>query len=284
MIRWFGAALLVTASALPAAAQDAIEKARTLYASAAYEDALVELGRAAASPFNIEIAQYRVLCLLALERTAEAETAIEALIRSKPDFAPDPGETPPRAVEAYARVRQRVLPDVARRMYVDARAAFAAKDRAQAIDAFDALIALLERENNADDERLSEMRLLAAGFLDLSRALPAPEEPRVDEEVQAEPEPVKPPEIVKPVPISQDLPRWVPGDAISRQHEFTGVVRIQISETGAVIGAHMVTTIHAAYDRVLLDAARKWTYRPALRDGVPVPSEHLVEVKLRPRE
>jgi TonB family protein len=282
MSRWAGAALLVALSAVPAGAQDAVEKARTLYASAAYEDALAELGRTGASAANIEAAQYRVLCLLALERTAEAETAIEALIRSKPDFAPDPAETPPRAVEAYARVRKRVLPDMARRMYVEAKAAFTAKDRARAIDAFGALVALLERENV--DETLSEMRLLATGFLDLSNALPAPEEPKVDEEVHAEPEPVRPPEIVKPVAIAQDLPRWVPADAMSRQNEFTGVVRIQISETGSVLAAEMVKAIHPAYDRVLLDAARKWTYRPALRDGVPVASEHLVEVKLRPRE
>jgi protein TonB len=283
MTRWIGAALLVGLSAVPATAQNAIEKARTLYASAAYEDALIELGRTSLPPENVEVAQYRVLCLLALERTAEAETVIEALIRSKPDFAPNPEDTPPRALEAYARVRRRVMPVLARRMYVDAKAAFTAKDRARAIDAFGELVALLEREGTAD-ETLSEMRLLAAGFLDLSKALPAAEEPKVDEEVQAEPEPVKPPEIVKPVPISQDLPRWVPADAMSRQNEFTGVVRIQISETGSVLAAEMVKPIHPGYDRVLLDAARRWTYNPALRDGVPVVSEHLVEVKLRPRE
>jgi TonB family protein len=283
MTRWIAAALLVGLSAGPAAAQTAIEKARTLYASAAYEDALAELGPASLPPEDVEAAQYRVLCLLALERTADAEAVIEALLQAKPEFAPNPEDTPPRAVEVYARARRRVLPELARRMYVDAKAAFTANDRARAIDAFGGLVALLEHVGGAD-ETLSELRLLAAGFLDLSKALPAPAEPKVDEEVQAEPEPAKPPEIVKPVPISQDLPRWIPGDAMSRQSEFTGVVRIQISETGSVLAAEMVNAIHPAYDRVLLDAARKWTYRPALRDGVPVPSEHLVEVKLRPRE
>jgi len=43
-----------------------------------------------------------------------------------------------------------------------------------------------------------------------------------------------------------------------------------ISEDGRVEEAVIRQSINPAYDQLLLEAARRWKYRPALRAGVPV--------------
>jgi TonB family protein len=49
-----------------------------------------------------------------------------------------------------------------------------------------------------------------------------------------------------------------------------GVVEITIDETGAVAAATMTTGVNAVYDRLALATAKRWRYRPATLDGVPV--------------
>jgi hypothetical protein len=122
---------------------------------------------------------------------------------------------------------------------------------------------------------LGELRLLASGFLDLSKAMPAaPASP---------PAPSPPPlEITSPVPVKQDLPAWVPPDPSSHR-EFRGAIRVFISDAGRVTGAELSQGIHPVYDRLLLQAARAWEYQPALKNGAPIPSEKVIEVVLKPR-
>lgn len=88
---------------------------------------------------------------------------------------------------------------------------------------------------------------------------------------------------VPAVPISQVLPPWQPGSGAFAQLGFQGAVRVTIDATGKVTGAVMERPTYPPYDRLVLAAARNWTYRPATRDGKPVNSERLVEIVLRPR-
>ena len=64
---------------------------------------------------------------------------------------------------------------------------------------------------------------------------------------------------------------------------FSGAVRVTIDATGKVTGAVMDRPVYPPYDRLVLAAARAWTYRPATRNGQPVSSERLVEIVLQPR-
>ena len=78
-------AVLALALTLTTADQDALNAARDLYASAAYEDALAVLNRMPEATTRTPdeartLSQYRAFCLLALGRTAEAERAIETMI------------------------------------------------------------------------------------------------------------------------------------------------------------------------------------------------------------
>ena len=79
------------------------------------------------------------------------------------------------------------------------------------------------------------------------------------------------------------MPPWVPTEASSRQ-AYTGAIRVTISAAGLVEAAVMVRPSHPAYDRILLQAAMGWEYQPARRDGVPVPSEQVVEIQLKPKQ
>ena len=48
---------------------------------------------------------------------------------------------------------------------------------------------------------------------------------------------------------------------------------MQIDERGAVVDATLVTRIHPSYDNQLLKMARTWKFKPATRNGVPIPCE-----------
>src|SRR5438034_11835666 len=88
--------LLVFIATTPCYAQESLTAARDLYASAAYEDALIVLDRLAAAnnaPDRFSINQYRAFCLLALGRATDAERAIVAVISDRPLYHP----TDPRA-------------------------------------------------------------------------------------------------------------------------------------------------------------------------------------------
>ncbi len=173
-------------------------------------------------------------------------------------------------------------------MYVDAKAALDRKDREGAIVRFEEMLRLADDPDVKDEPSISELRLLGAGFLDLSRALAASKPastpdpaPAADGAAAA---PVAPkPSVTPPLAIREALPPWVPGDAASRFSEFRGAIRVRIDAEGRVTDAEMTAPVHPMYDRLLLQAAREWLYQPGRTNGVAVPSEKVVQVVLKPR-
>jgi TonB family protein len=87
--------------------------------------------------------------------------------------------------------------------------------------------------------------------------------------------------ITGPIAIREALPGWHPPNP-SVRGEFEGTVRVNISAAGTVESAEIVKSVHPAYDALLLRAARTWTYQPAKRNGVAMPSDKLVTVRLKP--
>ena len=302
--RQIGGVLLIGAAcAATAAAQESLQTVKDLYASAAYEDALAAVNRLRREPAQPEIEQYRVFCLIALGRHDEAQKAIATLLMSDPLYVPDPAETSPRVQERFKQARQQLIPELTKRLYAEGRAALDRKDRDHAIAQFERLLALIDREGGSGS--LAEMRVLASGFLDLSRALaqPTPEPPAA--EASTTPSPSATATLVaaptaasdvsgaapraaatvtetRPVALKQQLPSWVPGDPVSRKMEFSGAVQVHIGPDGRVESAEMVKRLHPTYDAALLRAARTWLYEPATRNGVPIASDLVVEVQLRP--
>lgn len=284
---WIGflvlVALLVNPSAT-AAAQDSLEAARALYASADYEATLAALDRASAVPAPeraAEVDYYRALCLIALGRTTDADMVIERLVVANPHYEPGDEEAGPRVRAAFRSVRRRVLPGVARVHYTSGKAAYDRQELEQAEADFRKVLTVTEGLA-AEDAGLADLRTLASGFLDLARAARARREPEPPPPPpDPEPAPVEPP--VDSVAISQVLPPWNPTWLGSQSRlEFRGSVEVVIDEQGNVTSVRVLEPIHPAYDPQLLAAAKAWKYQPARRNGKPIVSTRRVDVVLRP--
>ena len=284
-----GVLLLISGSA--AGAAESLQAVKALYAAAAYEDALAALNTPGVEGRATELQQYRVFCLLALGRQNEAENAMEVLIAADPLYVFDPMETSPRVQDVFNQRRQQLLPEIAKRTYSDARRALDRKDRGEAIATFERLLTIIDAVKEAPAS-LSELRVLASGFLDLSRALPAPA--RAEAPAPAAPTPAAPPsphmatrpaalvETRPPVALKQTLPPWNPPDPASRRGSFSGAIQVTIDAAGRVTSAEMVRGVHPLYDGALLRAARDWIYEPGRRNDVPTVVDLLVEVNLKP--
>jgi protein TonB len=310
--------------AAPAAGQETLQHVKELYASAAYEDALGVLSRLQSPEQRLEIERYRVYCLIALDRPAEAEKAILGILSEDPLYSPE--DAAPRVVDLFKRVKRQAAPQIARSLYAEGKAAMARKDQDRATRKFEQLLLVTDDSEIKSDTLISELRLLASGFLDLARASaaadaakptatsgmasgPAPSQGQPPIASQApipgSPNPAQAAQVpgngaarntavpsaapssgaavTPPVPLRQDLPRWVPYDNTTRQTEYKGAIRVTIAADGKVQAAEIIAPTDRTYDRQLLNAARSWQYEPARRDGVPIASEKIVAIHLRPR-
>ena len=295
MKRTLALLLLAGSLASPAAAQDnPLNTARDLYASARYDEALLVLNGLRPGPGGGDlksIEQYRSLCLLALGRGAEAEAAIAAVVSADPMYLPSEAEASPRVRTAFSEVRQRQLPEIARARYSAAKATFDRKHFAQAEQQFRELLRLIDDPDMGG--RLSDLRMLVAGFLDLSTAAAAPppepaSEPRPAP--AAPPPPSKPAlpanyvfsaadaGVVAPVAVKQDVPR-VPSTITSQTRE-RGILELVIDEQGRVTSLDIKVRMHPMFDNQLMQAAKDWRYKPATLDGKPVRYRKLVQINI----
>ena len=288
--------------ALPAAAQldgptaqaGPLNTAKDLYASARYDEALSVLNslRIGESADRRAVEQYRSLCLLALGRASEAESAIAAVVKEDPTYRPGDSESP-RVRATFAEVRKRLLPEITTTRYQIAKLAYDRRDWASAESQFRTVLALIDDPENVG--RLSDLRVLAAGFLELSvraAAPPPPVEPKPGAPTVAAPPPAAPsgPEpgkiytaedstVTAPVVVTQNIPGIPPNlIALARQR---GLVEVVIDELGRVIGMSMRGSIHPTYDAQVLMAAREWKYKPATFNGKPVKFRRLISINVQ---
>jgi len=263
-----------------AAAQDRLGKIRDLYSAAEYEEVLTAISDIPEAEVKPDATQYRVFALMALGRPAEAERAAEQVVTANLRFHPQ--DASPRIAELFTKVRRRVAPDVLKAMYVNGRDAFGRKEAEAAVRIFGDIVATADDPDLAGDTTVGELRLLASGFLDLSKAAVAPPKPTQPTASEAPATAAKAagPSIKPPMPINQVLPPWVPPSGVTLP-ELRGAIRVEIDATGHVSASQIVTPIHPRYDVLLLAASKKWTYEPALSNGAPVPSERLVNVVLK---
>jgi hypothetical protein len=78
-------------------------------------------------------------------------------------------------------------------------------------------------------------------------------------------------DVVAPVALQQAMPSIPPGLAtmLSTIHR-SGVLDVFIDQQGTVERAVMRESVHPIFDALVVDAARGWKYRPALKDGAAV--------------
>lgn len=291
-----GKTLLIAALALAFtssrahAADESLTEAKALFAAASFDGALAALehldAEVAAQPETLE---YKALCLLALGRAAEAQKVTEALVTATPTFMPADRDLSPRFLELLAETRRKIVPAVARRLFADARDEFRAKQTSTAQRLFQQVVTLATDPVWRESAEAEDLRTLASGFLDLldsTKAGDAAVQPKATAAaaaVAATPAPAVSPvalgDMQAPVAISQPMPQWKPG--ATTVGTYHGAIKVLIGADGRVTQASMSKASHPVYDQLLIDAARNWLYKPALRNGQPVPAEKIVDFYLR---
>jgi TonB family protein len=322
--RAFWLAGLIVLAATSAAADDTLSNARDLYAAAAYEDALAVLNRLATPAGTADdgraIGQYRVFCLLALGRVTEAEHAIETLVAAEPSYHPSDADASPRIRSAFSDVRRRMLPAIVEQQYAQAKAAYDRKEFGVAAEGFKQVIGVLndaDLGSAANQPPLSDLRMLATGFGELSASATVPPLPPLPSapvalseppQLARSPQPAGPVQataprqvagppaspltppaqriygsedgnVVPPSVVRQALP---PVPASASRVRAQGTLAVVVDESGAVETVAMVGALNAVYDSAVLEAARQWRYKPATLDGVPVKYRRVVQINLVP--
>jgi TonB family protein len=273
-------------------AQETLDSARELYASAQYDEALRVLDRLSGAVRSEDDRQsvdlYRSLCLLAVGRRDDADRAIEAIISRDPLYRLA-DDLSPRTRTAFSDAKRRVLPVIVQQQYAEAKSAFDRKEFESAAAAFERVIAALQDPDilaAAKQPPLADLRTLAAGFHDLSvKAIPPPPPPPAPEVVEPPP-PVAPkiysaeePGLRVPVTISQEMPRY-PG--VVPLTGIRGIVEVVIDEKGSVESCAMVVPVTSSYDKAVLNAASRWHFQPATMNGTPVKFRKRIQIFIAP--
>lgn len=276
--------------------EPSLAAARDLYVSAEYGSALEMLtALARGNPTRADrqaIDLHRVLCLMALDNATEATQVVEDMLTTDPLYRPDVTDLPPRVRSVFTDARKRLLPGIVQQRYVVARAAFEQKEFAVAAEAFQLVLnGLSDPDIGAVSGQppLSDLKVLATGFRELAaKALPTL---ALVEETPTPPPPVRPSVpaalvvysaedsgVAPPQTIRQVVPPF-PGRVLSAG---VATIDIVINEMGGVETASIVTPLNPQYDRMALNAARTWLYKPAMLNGAPVKYRKRLQLTVLP--
>jgi hypothetical protein len=311
LIIGFTCAVLALTESPRAQSQASLSKAKELYASANYDEALSmlnELGTTvvaqggsvvgAPSEEAASVALYRVLCLVAVGRSAEVDLAIERLVSQHPLFRPPSEELSPRIRTAVSSARLRMLPTLVQRRYEESRSHYDRGEYAAASAGFKWVLTALadpDMANLAGQAPLADIKTLAGGFAGLAEKamMPPPPPPPVVAAAPAAPPAaaratpardltrvftIDDADVTAPVIVRQNMPRF-PGGL---REPASGVLEIVVDTTGNVESARMIDPVHIQYDGLLINAAKKWQYQPATIDGTPVRYNRRIQVNLDP--
>ena len=310
LILGFTCAVLALTGPTRAQSQASLSKAKELYASANYDEALSmlnELGTTvvaqgggvvgAPSEEAASVALYRVLCLVAVGRSAEVDLAIERLVSQHPLFRPPSEELSPRIRTAVSSARLRMLPTLVQKRYEESRSHYDRGEFAAASAGFKWVLTALadpDMANLAAQAPLADIKTLAGGFAGLAEKamMPPPPPPVVAPAPAAAPAAARATpardltrvfslddaDVTAPVIVRQNMPRF-PGGL---REPASGVLEIVVDAAGNVESARMIDPVHIQYDGLLINAAKKWQYQPATIDGTPVRYNRRIQVNLDP--
>jgi hypothetical protein len=198
------------------------------------------------------------------------------MILREPLYRASVDDLSPRLRSAFGEVRKRLLPSIIQKQYADAKAAFDKQDFAVAAAGFEGVLKGIADPDIAGLTGLpplSDLRTLAMGFKDLSvkNTPAAPAAAPVPVPVS----PVRPVRtmysaedagVIPPVALQQKVPKY----PVAVVKPATGMIELIIDETGTVQSEMMRVPINPMFDKLVLSAAAKWQYRPAMMDGMPV--------------
>jgi len=271
------------------AGDDALVRVRELYGAALYEEALATLPAMPETGQEDDVDRYRMLCLLALGRTAEAERTVEKALARNPAFSVFPSEVSPRVVQFLNDVRKRVLPARVEALYARARTDYDERRYVEAVNHFTTVLELLSDPEVGAIGKLADLRIVAEEFRKLAYE-------RLPQNVQASLSTTSPdldvpdldriytrlsPNVEPPIEVSRVLPPWHPPKEEAWKR-VRGVIELTIDKRGRVEDVQVLERLAPFYDGALVAAARKWTFKPATLFGHPVRYRHLIEIRMGP--
>ena len=304
--------IVLAVSTIAAASDESLARAKDLYRSAAYDEALLALDQIPAdSPaaLKVEASEYRLFCLIALDRKVDARLTIESIVNADPFHVLSASEASPRVRTMFRDIRQSLLPGIVQKEYNAAKEAFDKQD-AEAAEQFERVLKLLADPLLAPTPAMNDLRMVATGFRDLSKArVPKVEFAAATAPVVAQMDvapvapanaagapantPAAPPrsgpsvyregdsDVVPPVTIRQALPQWVvPQGTRPGAWQPEAILEVTINESGDVVNAVLRKQFHPSYDPQLVKAAMSWKYEPARRSGVPVRYVKTIAIRL----
>jgi tetratricopeptide (TPR) repeat protein len=287
---------VVVLAASSNAAEGSLDDAKKLYAAASFENALAVLAQIDADASKApDVLEYKALCLLALGRFEEAQSVVDTLVSTAPTFVPADDDVPPRFIAVLNDIRRRLLPEITKRLFNDARDQFHKKNQSMAKEQFEQVLRLTDDGVWRDSNDAEDLRTLASAFLELVNSAQRPDDPIPSRAADSVPASATSSETVgaapvvarshtelqPPIAIEQSMPKWRPTDAVTALRHFTGAVRIRIGKDGHVVGAAIEVATDPDYDKQLLEAARSWRYVPGRRNGEPIEMDKLVTFHLK---
>jgi iron complex outermembrane recepter protein len=93
--------------------------------------------------------------------------------------------------------------------------------------------------------------------------------------------PAKAAQLALPVPIEQPEPEW-PAN-VDAKHELRLALTIVVAKDGSVEGAEVEPSAGPELDRAAVEAVKRWRFKPATRDEVPVAAKIRVQVRFVPK-
>jgi tetratricopeptide (TPR) repeat protein len=289
-----------------AAGAATLAEARGLYESAQYEQALDALDtldptQTANLPDRQAVRRYKALCLIALDRTHDAEQTVEDMVREEPRAAFG-NDVPPRMHELVFAARKKLAPAIAREGYERGRDLYQRGQYADARRELTAAIAILDDPalGLAVDPAIKDLRLLADGFLKLSTAS-APGTASTARAAGSSPAgtqagaaPSSPAQTdaagaveadatyVPPKALFQPVPAFNMASMQTTMSPRDGEIEVDVGIDGRVTSARMRVPLTPVFDMLLMQTARNdWRYQPATRQGIAVPSKVRVKVVLK---
>ena len=77
--------------------------------------------------------------------------------------------------------------------------------------------------------------------------------------------------VTPPVVVNQRMPAMTTDLVrITKAMNTSAVIEVVIDERGDVVEVTVIKSVNASFDNIVAGAARRWKYRPATKDGVPV--------------
>ena len=274
---------------------------RILYASARYDEALSVLNglRIGETVDRKSVEQYRSLCLLALGRASEAESAIAAVVTADPTYRPA-SRSSPRVRATFTDVRKRLLPEITTARYQAAKAAYDRKrlggGRSSSSGPCSTLI-----DDPDTGGRLGDLRVL-------DRRVPRAQRPRRGAaaasgraEADAPPHRRRAARVAAPRRPAGPVPGKIytaeddgspsagrrqagyPAHAADDDGdgEAARSARGGDRRTGPCRRHDDAQSIHPTYDAQILAAARDWKYKPATFNGQPVRIRRLISIAVQ---